>query len=205
MLDADLADNAENQKTVADSAQAVKTAIAALSAKGDQAALAASIQAAEAALAREDVTYMDETKANVQTALNAAKALVGQENATDAEVSAAVKNLNDAVAKLVIAADENAFNAAVAQVREAFKEEAYTTSSWKAVAEALKNADAMAGRLAEGQVPAAEADKVLTDLQNATKGLMEKATKTEDLTKAVETAKKLDESHYTADSFAVVK
>ena len=205
MLDADLADNAENQKTVADSAQAVKTAIAALSAKGDQAALAASIQAAEAALAREDVTYMDETKANVQTALNAAKALVGQENATDAEVSAAVKNLNDAVAKLVIAADENAFNAAVAQVREAFKEEAYTTSSWKAVAEALKNADAMAGRLAEGQVPAAEADKVLTDLQNATKGLMEKATKTEDLTKAVETAKKLDESHYTADSYAVVK
>ena len=205
VLDADLADNAENQKTVADSAQAVKTAIAALSAKGDQAALAASIQAAEAALAREDVTYMDETKANVQTALNAAKALVGQENATDAEVSAAVKNLNDAVAKLVIAADENAFNAAVAQVREAFKEEAYTTSSWKAVAEALKNADAMAGRLAEGQVPAAEADKVLTDLQNATKGLMEKATKTEDLTKAVETAKKLDESHYTADSFAVVK
>ena len=205
VLDADLADNAENQKTVADSAQAVKTAIAALSAKGDQAALAASIQAAEAALAREDITYMDETKANVQTALNAAKALVGQENATDAEVSAAVKNLNDAVAKLVIAADENAFNAAVAQVREAFKEEAYTTSSWKAVAEALKNADAMAGRLAEGQVPAAEADKVLTDLQNATKGLMEKATKTEDLTKAVETAKKLDESHYTADSFAVVK
>ncbi|MCQ4823188.1 hypothetical protein, partial [Eubacterium callanderi] len=61
------------------------------------------------------------------------------------------------------------------------------------------------GRLAEGQVPAVEADKVLTDLQNATKGLMEKATKTEDLTKAVETAKKLDESHYTADSFAVVK
>ncbi len=205
VLDADLADNAENQKTVADAAQAVKTAIAALSAKGDQAALAASIQAAEAALAREDVTYMDETKANVQTALNAARALVGQENATDAEVSAAVKNLNDAVAKLVIAADENAFNAAVAQVREAFKEEAYTTSSWKAVAEALKNADAMAGRLAEGQVPAAEADKVLTDLQNATKGLMEKATKTEDLTKAIEAAKKLDESHYTADSFAVVK
>lgn len=205
VLDADLADNAENQKTVADAAQAVKTAIAALSAKGDQAALAASIQAAEAALAREDVTYMDETKANVQTALNAAKALVGQENATDAEVSAAVKNLNDAVAKLVIAADENAFNAAVAQVREAFKEEVYTTSSWKAVAEALKNADAMAKRLAEGQVPAAEADKVLSDLQNATKGLMEKATKTEDLTKAVEAAKKLDESHYTADSFAVVK
>lgn len=205
VLDADLADNAENQKTVADAAQAVKTAIAALSAKGDQAALAASIQAAEAALAREDVTYIDETKANVQTALNAAKALVGQENATDAEVSAAVKNLNDAVAKLVIAADENAFNAAVAQVREAFKEEVYTTSSWKAVAEALKNADAMAGRLAEGQVPAAEADKVLSDLQNATKSLMEKATKTEDLTKAVEAAKKLDESHYTADSFAVVK
>ena len=54
-------------------------------------------------------------------------------------------------------------------------------------------------------MPAAEADKVLTVLQNATKGLMEKATKTEDLTKAVETAKKLDESHYTADSFAVVK
>lgn len=146
VLDADLADNAENQKTVADAAQAVKTAIAALSAKGDQAALAASIQAAEAALAREDVTYIDETKENVQTALNVAKALVGQENATDAEVSAAVKNLNDAVAKLVIAADENAFNAAVAQVREAFKEEVYTTSSWKAVAEALKNADVMAGR-----------------------------------------------------------
>ena len=205
VLDADLADNAENQKTVADAAQAVKTAIAALSAKGDQAALAASIQAAEAALAREDVTYIDETKENVQTALNVAKALVGQENATDAEVSAAVKNLNDAVAKLVIAADENAFNAAVAQVREAFKEEVYTTSSWKAVAEALKNADVMAGRLAEGQVPAAEADKVLSDLQNATKSLMEKATKTEDLAKAVEAAKKLDESHYTVDSFAVVK
>ena len=205
MLDADLADNAENQKTAADAVQAVKDAIVGLNAKGDQKALAASIQTAEAALAREDVTYMDETKANVNTALNAAKALAGQENATDAEVSAAVKSLNDAVAKLVIAADENAFNAAVAQVRESFKEEAYTTSSWKAVAEALKNADSMAERLAEGQVPAAEADKVLTDLQNATKGLVPKAAKTEDLTKAIEAVKKLDESHYTADSYAVVK
>lgn len=205
VLDADLADNAENQKTVADAVQAVKDAIAGLSAKGDQEALAASIQAAEAALAREDITYMDETRANVETAMSAAKALVGQENATDAEVSAAVKNLNDAIAKLVIAADENAFNAAIAQVRESFKEEAYTTSSWKAVAEALKNADAMADRLAEGQVPAAEADKVLTGLQNATKGLVPKAAKTEDLTKAIEAVKKLDESHYTADSYAVVK
>ena len=199
VLDADLADNAENQKTVADAVQAVKDAIAGLSAKGDQEALAASIQAAEAALAREDITYMDETKANVETAMSAAKALVGQENATDAEVSAAVKNLNDAIAKLVIAADENAFNAAIAQVRESFKEEAYTTSSWKAVAEALKNAEAMAERLA------AEADKVLTGLQNATKGLVPKAAKTEDLTKAIEAVKKLDESHYTADSYAVVK
>lgn len=190
---------------MADAVQAVKDAIAGLSAKGDQEALAASIQAAEAALAREDITYMDETKANVETAMSAAKALVGQENATDAEVSAAVKNLNDAIAKLVIAADENAFNAAIAQVRESFKEEAYTTSSWKAVAEALKNAEAMAERLAEGQVPAAEADKVLTGLQNATKGLVPKAAKTEDLTKAIEAVKKLDESHYTADSYAVVK
>lgn len=205
MLDADLADNAENQKTVADAVQAVKDAIVGLNAKGDQKALAVSIQAAEAALAREDITYMDETKANVETAMSAAKALVGQENATDAEVSAAVKNLNDAIAKLVIAADENAFNAAIAQVRESFKEEAYTTSSWKAVAEALKNAEAMAERLAEGQVPAAEADKVLTGLQNATKGLVPKAAKTEDLTKAIEAVKKLDESHYTADSYAVVK
>lgn len=205
MLDADLADNAENQKTAADAVQAVKDAIVGLNAKGDQKALAASIQAAEAALAREDITYMDETKANVETAMSAAKALVGQENATDAEVSAAVKNLNDAVAKLVIAADENAFNAAVAQVRESFKEEVYTTSSWKAVAEALKNADAVAERLAEGQVPAAEADKVLTDLQNATKGLLPKAEKTEDLTKAIEAVQKLDESHYTAESYAVVK
>lgn len=205
MLDADLADNAENQKTAADAVQAVKDAIVGLNAKGDQKALAASIQAAEAALAREDVTYMDETKANVNTALSAAKALTGQENATDAEVSAAVKSLNDAVAKLVIAADENAFNAAVAQVRESFKEEVYTTSSWKAVAEALKNADAVAERLAEGQVPAAEADKVLTDLQNATKGLLPKAEKTEDLTKAIEAVQKLDESHYTAESYAVVK
>lgn len=205
MLDADLADNAENQKTAADAVQAVKDAIVGLNAKGDQKALAVSIQAAEAALAREDVTYMDETKANVNTALSAAKALAGQENATDAEVSAAVKSLNDAVAKLVIAADENAFNAAVAQVRESFKEEVYTTSSWKAVAEALKNADAVAERLAEGQVPAAEADKVLTDLQNATKGLLPKAEKTEDLTKAIEAVQKLDESHYTAESYAVVK
>ncbi|NZA38663.1 cohesin domain-containing protein [Eubacterium callanderi] len=205
MLDADLADNAENQKTAADAVQAVKDAIVGLNAKGDQKALAVSIQAAEAALAREDVTYMDETKANVNTALSAAKALAGQENATDAEVSAAVKSLNDAVAKLVIAADENAFNATVAQVRESFKEEVYTTSSWKAVAEALKNADAVAERLAEGQVPAAEADKVLTDLQNATKGLLPKAEKTEDLTKAIEAVQKLDESHYTAESYAVVK
>ena len=205
VLDADLADNAENQKTVADAVQAVKDAIAGLSAKGDQEALAASIQAAEAALARENVTYMDETKANVETALSAAKALVGQENATADEVSTAIKNLNDVVAKLVIAADKDAFNEAVAQVREVFKEEAYTTSSWKAVAEALKNADAMADRLAKGQVPAAEADKVLTDLQNETKGLMAKATKTENLAKAIETAEKLDESHYTADSYAAVK
>lgn len=205
VLDSDIADNAENQKTVADAVQALKDAIAGLNAKGDQKALAASIQAAEAALAREDVTYMDETKTNVNTALSAAKALAGQENATDAEVSAAVKNLNDAVAKLVIAADKNAFNTAVAQVRESFKEEVYTTSSWKAVAEAFENADAIAERLAEGQVPAAEADKVLTDLQNATKGLVPKAAKTEDLTKAIEAVKKLDESHYTADSYAVVK
>ncbi|RHO53472.1 hypothetical protein DW091_19490 [Eubacterium sp. AM05-23] len=205
VLDADLADNTENQKTVADAAQAVKDAIAGLSAKGDQEALAASIQAAEAALAREDVTYMADTKTSVENALSAARALVGKENATDAEVSAAVKNLNDAVAKLVIAADKDTFNAAVAQVRESFKEETYTSSSWKAVAEALSNADAMADRLAKGQVPAAEAEKVLTDLQNATKGLVPKAAKTEDLTKAIEAAKKLDESHYTADSYAVVK
>lgn len=205
VLDADLADSAENQKTVADAAQAVKDAIAGLSAKGDQEALVASIQAAEAELAREDVTYMDDTKANVNIALSAARALVGKENATDAEVSAAVKNLNDAVAKLVIAADKDTFNAAVAQVRESFKEETYTSSSWKAVAEALSNADAMADRLAKGQVPAAEAEKVLTDLQNATKGLVPKAAKTEDLTKAIEVAKKLDDAHYTADSYAAVK
>ncbi|MDO4288847.1 MAG: hypothetical protein Q4C55_06635, partial [Eubacterium sp.] len=204
--DKDLEDTAANQTAVKAAADKLNAAVAALEALPQKDVLAKKITEAEAKL-NDGNSYMSADVDALNTALNAAKAVADNENATEAQVSEALANLDKAVSALRIKADQAAYNEAVALVKNSFAEENYTASSWTNYKAALDKAEALAETMAAGEVTQTEADAVLEALQTASKGLVPVASAEEKaaLDKAVADAEALVKENYTEDSYAAVK
>ena len=203
---ADLEDNAENQAAVKNAADQLNAAVDALQALPQKDVLAKKIADAEAKL-NDGTSYMSADVAAVNTALDAAKAVNDNENATEAQVSEAIANLDKAVSALRVKADQAAYDAAVAQVKDSFAEENYTASSWKNFKTALDEAEALSAKMASEEVTQAEADAALEALQTTSKGLVPVATADEKaaLEQAIADAEALKAENYTADSYTAVK
>ncbi|KAB7790371.1 right-handed parallel beta-helix repeat-containing protein [Bifidobacterium leontopitheci] len=109
-------------------------------------AVKTALQAAYDTVSKVDLTlYTDDSAAAVKAALAAAKVVLGDGSATQAQVDAATKTLLDAYAALVakpIAADTKALAAEV-EASEKLSEKQYTADSWKPFAKALAEAQAL--------------------------------------------------------------
>ena len=170
----------------------------------DKTALQSAITAAEG---KDTSKYTDDSVAAMTKALNDAKAVDGNADATQAEVDAAAKALNEAVAALKekevtpTAADKTALQKAI-QDAEAVDTSKYTDDSVAAMTKALNDAKTVNGNADATQ---ADVDAAAQALNDAVKALKEKentsqgADKTE-LKKAIQAAEAIDRSKYTDDS-----
>ena len=202
---ADLEDSEENQAAVKAAADKLNEAVKALQALPQKDVLANKIKEAEAKLA-DGNAYMTADREAVEVALKAAKTINDDENATEAEVSKAIADLDKAVSALRIKADRAAFDEALAQVKNNFVEENYTTSSWKGYQPALNKAEELSQKMTSEEIAQSEADSILEALQTASKGLVPVATAEEKATmeKAIADAEALKAENYTKASYEKV-
>lgn len=193
----------ENAKRVAGDADATKAEIqqamdelnaakAGLKDAADKSKLAFAVQEAEK-LNMEN--YKPSTVPAFEEALANAKAVLANTEATADEVAKALKALNDAEDALEDLAEKDDLKAAVEEAK-ALDPEAYTPSTAKALADALKKAEAV---LADPEASEEDVAKALADLKKAKDALAEKADK-KDLEKAVDKAEDLDTSNMTPES-----
>lgn len=202
---ADLEDSEENQAAVKAAADKLNEAVKALQALPQKDVLANKIKEAEAKLA-DGNAYMTADREAVEVALKAAKTINDDENATEAEVSKAIADLDKAVSALRIKADRAAFDEALAQVKNNFIEENYTTGSWKVYQPALAKAEELSQKMTSEEIAQSEADSILEALQTASKGLVPVATAEEKATmeKAIADAEALKAENYTKASYEKV-
>ena len=177
----------------------------------DKAALNEAIAEAEAA----DTTgKTDESVAALQAAIEAAKGVAADEEATEQEVADAIDALEAAVAGLEdevvepepTEPDYSKLQAAIAEA-EALNESDYTAESWAAVESALADARAALESTDQAAVDAAE------QALSAAVGALVEAEEpepgddvvTDELQAAVDGAASKDESAYTAESWAAYK
>lgn len=90
--------------------------------------------------------YTSDTWKALTDALASAQAAAGKENATDQEVAAALQNLKDKLAALLVRGDKTALNRYIADA-EALDSFDYTTESWAVLSAALTEAKAVQGEL----------------------------------------------------------
>ena len=205
-------ENAPSQEAVDAAAQAINDAIAALQEKEvtpptpdvDKSVLAAIIEAAEKLNTEE---YTAESVAAVTSALEAAKAVMNDENADQTAVDNAVKALQTALKGLE--KEEQEEPSLIRRALQKLIEEAeklpldnYTDESAQALRDALANAKAV---LADPAAGLSEISDALTQLREAYSGLVEKPEAPADWTaldNAIAAAEAVDRSKYTDESLA---
>ncbi len=123
---------------------------------------------------KEQNTYTPETWAKLQEALTAAKAVAAKEDATQAEINEAYKNLDSAIKALVVSgddgqekADKTALKAKIDEAK-ALKQTDYKPETWTAFKTALDAAEAV---YANANATQTEVNTALTNLTNAMAGL----------------------------------
>ncbi len=178
-------------------------AVKALAPKADKAALAEAIAAAEA---KDEADYTPESwaAANLADAIAAAKVVNDNANASDEDVTAAIKALADATALLKEKADTADLEEAIATL-PAIKEEDATPETWADYLAALQAAQAV---FADPNATQEEVDKAEADLLAAIGKVAEKETvycDYSDLDDAIAAFEEVNEDEYTPASYALVK
>ena len=202
------------QRLVDTTAEALETALNGLQEKEvtpavDKTALQQAIAAAEG---MDKSKYTDDSVAAVNSALDAAKQVNADADATQAEVDSAAKALNDALKALkekevTPAVDKTALQAAVDRAN-AVDTSKYTDDSVAAMQRALETANAA---LIADNIPQAAVDNAAKALNDAIDALKEKevtppvtgADKTA-LQAAIDQAEAIDRTRYTDDSLAAL-
>ncbi|OCN06357.1 hypothetical protein A4S06_01175 [Erysipelotrichaceae bacterium MTC7] len=151
--------------------------------------------------------YTEESFGNFETALNEAKEVTSNVDATQKEVDDATTALQTAVDNLVEVEESNVnkdtLTATIASA-EALKEANYTTETWKAVSDALTSAKAV---LANADATQEEVDAANTALQTAIDNLVEveeSNVNKDALTATVASAETLKAADYTAETWKAV-
>ena len=191
------ADANATQAAVDDAVKALNAAKKALVACADKDALNKLITEVEAL---DEKAFTTESWKNIPAALEAAKAVAKDPEATQKDVDDAVKALNAAKDALVSRANKDELNALIAEV-EALDEKAYTAETWKNIPEALAAAKAVAEELDATQKAV---DAAKDALAKAVKAL-EAAGNADELNKLIEKAKKEDLTKLTDKSAASIR
>ncbi|HIY11245.1 MAG TPA: FIVAR domain-containing protein, partial [Candidatus Anaerofilum excrementigallinarum] len=140
--------------------------------------------------------FTDESWQAAQDALAALKALLEQEVITVDEADKAIADLQNAIKNLVPSNAKETLDATIAAA-QALEPEEYTTSSWKAVEDALTAALAVQ---ADAKATTEDYVKAVANMTAAMSELTKRGD-TAALAKFVEQAKALQEANYTAESW----
>ena len=165
--------------------------------RGDKTELNSLIAEAEA-LAEED--YTTGTWATFAEALENAKTVAEDADATQAEIDEAKAALAEAMENLIARGDKTALNSLIAET-EALDEEAYTSGTWAALEEALEAAKAVAE---DADALQNAVDEAADALRGALDALVERGDKTA-LNSLIAEAEALDEESYTSDTWAALE
>lgn len=197
------ADANATQDAVNNALTALTAAQGNLALKADKGALADAIAGAKA-LDEADYTPDSWAAAKLADVIAAAEAVNNDANASDAEVTAAIKALRDAALVLVEKADTEALEEAIATL-PVIKEEDADPESWAAYKAALAAAELV---FADANATQDEVDKAEADLLAAISAVKEKDVVYCDYTaldKAIADFEALDAAQYTPASYAIVK
>ncbi len=184
----------------------LERAAEALEKKADKSQLQAAIDVAKAIPAADEAKYTEDSWKTFQAALQDAGKVFADEEATQAEVTAAVYGLATAQASLFRKADKTKLQAAVDAAKEIASGDGtnYTESSWKTFREALGDAEEV---LADEKAVQVQVTAVLYSLMKA-QGDLIKLTDKADLQAAVDAAKAIpdtDKGKYTEKSWKVFR
>lgn len=152
--------------------------------------------------------YTPESWAAMQTALAAAQELMENEEAEQAAVNAAARELRDKIAALVRidgtkdATDKDGLEAAMDRVEDRIEAE-YTEASWAALQETLTAVQAV---FENGSASQAEVDNATYELSEALRALIrKKKVDKEALQVTINRAGEADEADYTQESWSVLQ
>ena len=190
-------DPAPTQSEVDEATENLKNAMDALLERGDKTALNELIAEADE-LAEED--YTTGTWATFADALENAKTVAENADATQAEVDEAKAALAEAMENLIARGDKSALNELIAEADE-LAEEDYTTGTWATFADALENAKTVAENADATQ---AEVDEAKAALAEAMENLIARGDKTA-LNELIDEAEALDEEAYTSGTWAALE
>ena len=185
------------QDDVDDATDALNDALAAL--VPDKAGLQQAIDSA-AEYNKDKDLYTSSTWAALEAALQDAQDVMDDDDATVAEIKAAIKALNDAIFALVPRADKTLLEAKIEEA-DALKRDDYISTGWSEFAAALTAAKAVDADLDAIQE---DVDEALENLKAAMRNLTPKADKT-DLQAKIDEADALNEADYTASSWAAMQ
>ena len=191
------ANESATQDDVNNAAAALQAAQTALVERADNTELV-NIIAEAANYAEED--YLPESWADFAQALAEAQAVADNRDATPEEIDAAAVKLAEAILALEARADMTNLNEAIAAA-DALDANAYTAESWKAIAEKLEIAKAVA---ADTNATQDAVNAATLELQTALAAL-EEAGDTTALSEAIAEAKALDLSQYTNESASAIR
>ena len=190
-------DPAPTQSEVDEATENLKNAMDALLERGDKTALNELIAEADE-LAEED--YTTGTWATFADALENAKTVAENADATQAEVDEAKAALAEAMENLIARGDKSALNELIDEA-EALDEEAYTSGTWAALEEALEAAKAVAE---DADALQDAVDEAADALREALDALVERGDKTA-LNELIDEAEALDEEAYTSGTWAALE
>ena len=196
-LQAILEDDTATQTQANAAIEEFLTAVNALEKKTDMQRLEEAIAAAEAVLNNvSSAAFTEESWKAAQDALQAAKDLVAAGAVTAEQADKAIADLQNAVKGLTPSDAKLALDTVI-ETAQGMNTEEYTTSSWKAVEDALANALAV-----QGSVESTTEDytNAVTAMMDAMGGLVKRGD-TASLAKFVEQANALKEENYTPNSW----
>lgn len=173
-----LEDNEANVQAVAEKTKALKDAIVGLEKIPNMDDLKISIKEAEEMLADVETTYMDAQRQALETALNEARGVSQNENATEDQVKAASEKLDKAIAdaKANVAGNKEVLLASINQYKTNYPEANYISGSYAGLKQAISDAETLYATMENEQVLKSKVDATIEAMANAADTLVLRAT-----------------------------
>lgn len=173
-----LEDNEANVQAVAEKTKALEDAIVGLEKIPNMDDLKVSIKEAEGMLADVETTYMDAQRQALETALNEARGVSQNENATEDQVKAASEKLDKAIAdaKANIAGNKEVLLASINQYKTNYPEANYISGSYAGLKQAISDAETLYATMENEQVLKSKVDAAIGAMANAADTLVLRAT-----------------------------